>query len=282
MENLENYRDNKDNEKEDKFDSLKNSSDNLNRESYSTNKDSRNSLKEKNGGDLISKNYFPMYNDYKIEILNEHYKKFDLNYKLIIVGDIGVGKSCISLKATKGMFIEEYASTVGFEFYCFNVKLNDKVVKLQIWDTCGQEAYRSLIVNFYRNTSLAIIVYSVDDANSFNNVNLWLKHVKTYAAPNCKIFLIGNKIDTGFREVSYEQGLKFKEDFFLDYFMETSAKDGINTTELFVKASTTLYQEHQKILEQIKRKQTIDDNDSVRFSLSKEDNNYEDMDQCNC
>ena len=72
-----------------------------------------------------------------------------------------MGKSCLSIQATKHIFENNYLATVGFEFFTFNVRIKDTVIKLQIWDTCGQEIYRSLIRNFYRNSSLAIIVYSI-------------------------------------------------------------------------------------------------------------------------
>jgi GTPase SAR1 family protein len=75
------------------------------------------------------------------------------------------------------------------------VKLDDKVVKLQIWDTCGQEIYRSLITNFYRNSSLAVIVYAIDDRQSYQDIEVWLKDLKTYSNPDIKVFLIGNKTD---------------------------------------------------------------------------------------
>jgi small GTP-binding protein len=94
--------------------------------------------------------------------LPDDYTQYDLSFKLIVIGDSGVGKSCLSMKATKNLFETNYSATVGFEFFTFNVKINDKVVKLQIWDTCGQEIYRSLITNFYRNSSLAMMVYSID------------------------------------------------------------------------------------------------------------------------
>ena len=255
--------------------------------SFSTNKDSQMDMKKErmqrmppdiNHNNLLLKN-----KNYNIEILDELKKEYDLNFKIIIIGNIGVGKSCLSLKATKGVFMEEYTSTVGFEFYCFNVKIDGKIVKLQIWDTCGQEAYRSLITNFYRNASLAVIVYSVEDLNSFHDINIWLKQVKSYGTSSCKIFLIGNKIDSEYREVSYEQGLKFKNDFFFDCFMETSAKNGINTRELFVNAATILYEENKNLIEQIGIENSSD-NDSLRFSLGlgKEETYEEDIDQCNC
>jgi len=97
-----------------------------------------------------------------ISILGEENNHFDLSFKIIVIGDSGVGKSCLTMKATKNIFEDNSTATVGFEFFSFNMKLNDKIVKLQIWDTCGQEIYRSLITNFYRNSALAIIVYSID------------------------------------------------------------------------------------------------------------------------
>lgn len=265
----------------DKKENIDNLKDIISNDSYSTNKDSQNdNKKERIPSDIKYDNLLLKNKNYKIEILDEQNKNFDLNFKIIVIGNVGVGKSCLSLKATKGIFTEDYISTVGFEFYCFNVKINNKIVKLQIWDTCGQEAYRSLIMNFYRNTSLAIVVYSVEDIESFNDINIWLKQVKTYGASSCKIFLIGNKIDTDHREVSYEQGLKCKNDFFFDCFMETSAKEGINTRELFVNCATILYEENENLLEQ-SRIENSSDSDSLRFSLAKEDN-YVEVDQCNC
>ena len=249
--------------------------------SYSTNKDSiYGNKKDRFSSDINYDNLILKNKNYKIEILEEQHKQYDLNFKIIVIGNVGVGKSCLSLKATKGIFTEEYTSTVGFEFYCFNVKIDGKVVKLQIWDTCGQEAYRSLIKNFYRNASLAIIVYSVEDLKSFNDINVWLKQVKSYGIPSCKIFLIGNKIDTDNREVTLEQGLKCKNDFFFDCFMETSAKEGINTKELFVNCATILYEENQNLIEHMMG-DCSSDSDSLRFSLAKEDN-YEETDDCVC
>ena len=100
--------------------------------------------------------------DLKCEILPDECTQYDLSFKLIILGDAGVGKSCLTLKALKDFFVESYCATVGFEFYTQTLKIQDKYVKLQIWDTCGQEVYRSLISSFYRNSSLAMMVYSVD------------------------------------------------------------------------------------------------------------------------
>ena len=250
----------------------------------STNKDSqRSSRRERYSNDLNFTNLLLKNKNYKIEVLEEYHKNCDLNFKIILIGNIGVGKSCISLKATKGIFLEEYTSTVGFEFYCFNVKIDNKIIKLQIWDTCGQEAYRSLIKNFYRNTSLAIIVYSVEDEQSFNDVNIWLKQVKTFATSSCKIFLIGNKIDTPERQVSIEQGIKCKNDFFFDCFMETSAKEGINTKELFINCATILYEENQNLLKNKNRENSDNINKDNRDSFYLDGGGiYEEVEPCDC
>ena len=142
-------------------------------DSYSTNKDSQIEIKkvkiplDVNYDNLLLKN-----KNYKIEILDEQYKNYDLNFKIIVIGNIGADKSFLSLKATKWIFTEEYPSTVGFKFYCFKVKINEKIVKWQLLDTCGQGAYLSLIMNFYRNTSLAVVVYSVEDKENFNDINV--------------------------------------------------------------------------------------------------------------
>ena len=260
-----------------------NQKDLLNKSSFSnsTNKDSQNcSTRERMSNELNFNNLILKNKNYKIEILDEYHKKYDLNFKIIVIGNIGVGKSCLSLKATKGIFLEEYISTIGFEFYCFNVKVDDKIIKLQIWDTCGQEAYRSLIKNFYRNASLAIIVYSVEDSQSFFDIDIWLKQIKTYGTSSCKIFLIGNKIDTNYRKVSTEQGIKCKNDFFFDCFMETSAKDGINTKELFVNCATILYEENQNLMKQI-IEENSENNNSINLSFDKSDI-YIEKEQCDC
>ena len=97
------------------------------------------------------------------EILKEEFSNYDLSFKIIVIGNAGVGKSCLSMQATKKKFENNYLATVGFEFFVFNMKYKNKVLKLQIWDTCGQEIYRSLITSFYKNSSLAIIVYAIDE-----------------------------------------------------------------------------------------------------------------------
>ena len=185
--------------------------------------------------------------EYKIELLPEDYPQYDLSFKLIFIGDSSVGKSCLTTKAVKNNFEEYYQATVGFEFLTFNMKVNDKVVKLQIWDTCGQEIYKSLISNFYRNSSLAVLVYAIDNKESFNHVENWLNDLKSQANEDVRIFLVGNKADLEEdRKVTKEEGEKYKLDQHLDLFMETSAKTGQNARNVLVEAAKILYNDYLK------------------------------------
>ena len=183
----------------------------------------------------------------KVQVMPDDYNQYDLSFKMIVIGDAGVGKSCLTTKAAKGIFDDTYSATVGFEFLTFNVKLNDKVIKLQIWDTCGQEIYRSLISSFYRNASLAMMVYSIDSKESFIHIETWLKEVKLQSNPDIKIFLIGNKADLEEqREVKLEEAKQYKNENDIHYFCETSAKNGLNAQEVFIEAAKLLYKEHLK------------------------------------
>ena len=183
--------------------------------------------------------------DLNYEILPDDYTQYDLSFKIIVIGDSGVGKSSLTTKATKNIFEETYNATVGFEFFTFNIRINEKIVKLQIWDTCGQELYRSLITNFYRNSSLAIIVYAVNQKNSFENIEMWLRELRTHSNPDAKVFLIGNKIDLiNQRVISTEEGQSFSKSNKLNKFIEASAKSGINAQQIFIEAARLLYDDY--------------------------------------
>jgi small GTP-binding protein len=185
--------------------------------------------------------------EFKVELLPEDYAQYDLTFKLIFIGDSGVGKSCLTSKAVKNNFEEYYQATVGFEFLTFNMLVNKMVIKLQIWDTCGQEIYKSLISNFYRNSSLAVLVYSIDSKESFEHVGRWLDELKNQANPDIRIFLVGNKADLEEkRQVQKEEGEKYKNDQKLDLFMESSAKTGYNARNVLVEAAKILYKDYVK------------------------------------
>ena len=208
--------------------------------------------------------------DLNVEVLSDDYNQYDLSFKMIVIGDAGVGKSCLTSKAAKGIFDDSYSATVGFEFLTFNVKIEGKVIKLQIWDTCGQEIYRSLISSFYRNASLAMMVYSIDSQVSFTHIETWLKEVKLQSNPDIKIFLIGNKADLeDQREVKFSEAKQFKEENGIHYFSEASAKSGLNAQQVFIEAAKLLYSEHLKYKSRANKGETNGENVPIPVKIDK-------------
>lgn len=169
-----------------------------------------------------------------------------INYKIILVGDSGVGKSSLLKRAVQRKFTDNYQATIGFEFLLLYYEINGIKIKLQIWDTCGQEMYRSLIQGFYRNTSLVLLLYAVNDQKSFDNLYEWLKDIKNNTEKEMPIFLIGNKSDLidELKMVNKQTGNEFFEQNNLKYFNETSAKTGYNVDETFNEIAKYLYKEN--------------------------------------
>jgi small GTP-binding protein len=128
-------------------------------------------------------------------ILHESVSIIDHRYKIIIIGDAGVGKTCLTVKLSSGKFEEKSSPTLGFDYSAIYLKYKGKILKIEIWDTCGQETYRSLVSNFYVHSSLAVVVYAIDEQESFNSIEEWLRQVKNHCSPETKIVLIGNKAD---------------------------------------------------------------------------------------
>ena len=167
------------------------------------------------------------------------------------------------MKATKNICENDYSPTIGFEFYTFIIKIKEKIIRLQIWDTCGQEVYRSLINGFYRNSSLAILLYGINNIKSFQNLELWLNDIKVNSNPDIKIFLVGNKKDLEEkREVPIDKAKTFYKEHNLHYFLETSAKTGFNVQKLLIKAANVLYEESKKLELRISLSKSENDNNS--------------------
>ena len=185
----------------------------------------------------------------KIQILkqeNAENMKYNLAFKVIVIGNSYVGKSSLVNSALKKKFIDGYSSTIGFDYCSFYVKINNDVIKLQIWDTCGQEIYQSLISNFYRNSSMAIMVYAINDKASFENLDIWLKDLKKDASPDIKTILIGNKCDLeSERKIKKYVAETYAKDFNFLNFFETSAKTGFNAQRVFINSALILYEDYK-------------------------------------
>ena len=254
---------------------------NINKEKKE-NKENKENKEQKSESNNDQKNTV-LEKDFQYEILSEDHTDFDMSFKLIVIGDSGVGKSCLTNNAVKNIFNEAYNATVGFEFFTFNIKINDKVVKLQIWDTCGQELYRSLITNFYRNSSLAIIVYAINSKETFEDIEMWLRELRTHSNPDVKVFLIGNKVDLEEeREVKKEEGEAFSKENKINLFMESSAKTGFNAQNIFIKAAQILYEDYLLYHSKKGEKSDIDSDEGEDNKINPKLNNAKNEDKGGC
>ena len=205
---------------------------------------------------------------------------FDMCFKIVIIGDCGVGKTCITNRAIKTKFDENYKSTIGLEYFTMFIKINSKIIKLQVWDTCGQEIYRSLISNYYRNSSLAIIVYSIDNLDSFKDIDAWIKELKSMSSPDIKLMLIGNKIDLiENRKVDYNEGKNLANEYGFHFFSETSSKTGENIEKIFIKAARLVYEDYLRYEDGNSEANTLfskglSQSTSLKINIKKKNNNY--------
>ena len=158
---------------------------------------------------------------------------FNYLLKYIIVGDSSVGKSNLLMKFIQNKFTEEYLTTIGVEFGTKNMKINDKIYRIQIWDTAGQEYFRSIARAYYKNCVCAMVVYDITCKESFENVKNWLQDIREESPKTVLICLIGNKIDLeDKRIISFDEGKTFANENGI-IFMETSAKTGEGINEIF-------------------------------------------------
>mmetsp|Transcript_57993 Transcript_57993/g.64821 ORF Transcript_57993/g.64821 Transcript_57993/m.64821 type:complete len:206 (-) Transcript_57993:1434-2051(-) len=161
-------------------------------------------------------------------------RDYDYLFKLVLIGDSGVGKSCLLLRFADDAFTESYISTIGVDFRFRTLKIDQKTVKLQIWDTAGQERFRTITSAYYRGADGIIMVFDVTNMESFDHVNDWLKEVNRYAAEGTVKLLVGNKSDrTADKVVTEAQAKEFADDLGIP-FIETSAKSSKNVEEAFL------------------------------------------------
>jgi small GTP-binding protein len=209
----------------------------------------------------------------EIEILPENFsKKPHFIFKVIVIGSSGVGKTCLTIRALKGEFNALVNPTIGFEFLTMKLKYNNKIIALQIWDTCGQEVYQSVVSHFYKKASMAILVYSIADKKTFTDLNKWLDEIKNNADSDIKIALVGNKIDLqDNRDVTKEEALEFKNNKNLDLIFESSAKHGDNSKDIFFETAKLLYKDCiEKELNSTKKSMKSIKNERIpSFSLKK-------------
>jgi len=173
---------------------------------------------------------------------NKAEEEYDFLFKIVLIGDSGVGKSNLLSRFTRNEFNLESKTTIGVEFATRSVIADNKIIKAQIWDTAGQERYRAITSAYYRGAVGALLVYDITKSQSFENVEKWLKELRDHAEPHIVVMLVGNKNDLKhLRAVKTEDASQYAEKNGLA-FIETSALEATNVEMAFQKIIQEIYQ----------------------------------------
>ncbi|KAJ3249279.1 GTP-binding protein [Chytriomyces hyalinus] len=158
---------------------------------------------------------------------------YDYLIKLLLIGDSGVGKSCLLLRFSDDSFTPSFITTIGIDFKIRTIELDGKRIKLQIWDTAGQERFRTITTAYYRGAMGIILVYDVTDERSFKNIRNWIHNIEQNASEGVNKILVGNKCDMLEKKViNKDQGQTLADEYGIK-FLETSAKSNIGVEETF-------------------------------------------------
>ena len=168
-------------------------------------------------------------------------EEYDYLFKIVLIGDSGVGKSNLLSRFTRNEFNLESKSTIGVEFATKSIQAEGKTIKAQIWDTAGQERYRAITSAYYRGAVGALLVYDISKHSTFENVERWLKELRDHAEANIVVMLVGNKSDLRhLRAVETDEAMAFAEQHNLA-FIETSALDASGVDTAFQRILTEIY-----------------------------------------
>lgn len=159
--------------------------------------------------------------------------KVDYTFKILTIGESGVGKTCILLRYTDNKFSKHHLTTIGIDFKTKQVNYFDKKIKLYIWDTAGQERFRNIAQQYYNGADGIFLVYDVTERKSFEKITEWMKTILSYnTKEKIGLILLANKVDSEIREVNTEEGGNLAKEFGIKYF-ETSALNNYNLDEAF-------------------------------------------------
>jgi len=176
-------------------------------------------------------------------------KTYDYLFKLLLIGDSGVGKTCVLFRFSEDAFNATFISTIGIDFKIRTIELDGKKIKLQIWDTAGQERFRTITTAYYRGAMGIMLVYDITNEKSFDNIKNWIRNIEEHASADVEKMILGNKCDMNDRrQVSKDRG----EELAIEYgikFMETSAKASINVEEAFFTLARDIKCKMEKRLE---------------------------------
>lgn len=173
---------------------------------------------------------------------------FDYLFKIVLIGDAGVGKTCIVQRFKTGTWLETQGSTIGVDFCMKTVELDGKKIKLQVWDTAGQERFRTITQSYYRSANGVLCAFDVTQEGSFKNVSHWMEDIQKYCAPDVTKILIGNKTDLkDARAVDANDAQSISEYWGMLEYIETSAKDNYNIEGVFRRVAAELLIKHSDL-----------------------------------
>jgi small GTP-binding protein len=199
---------------------------------------------------------------------------YDYSFKILLIGESGVGKTCLLLRFTDDTFTQNHQTTVGVDFKQKILLVDKKIIKIQVWDTAGQERFRTLTKGYYKMANGIILTYDVTNRDSFESIKNWLKQVEQLAEKNVCRVIVGNKCDVeDKRSVTFDEGQNFAKEYNIPFF-ETSAKNNIRVSETFAFLT-------QKIIESSER---LDSCESGKISLQKNEGklNIPGKTSCSC
>lgn len=175
--------------------------------------------------------------------------EYDYLFKLIIIGDSGIGKSCLLNRFSDDVYTDAYISTIGVDFKIRTIEIGGRVCKLQIWDTAGQERFRTITSSYYRGAHGIVIVFDITNPDTFTNCEMWLTEIQRYASDQASRILVGTKSDlTDRRKISFADAQEFAAKHGMEY-IETSAKHGTNVETAFIKLAKQLCSNNRAIKE---------------------------------
>ncbi|XP_038066454.1 ras-related protein Rab-15-like [Patiria miniata] len=176
-------------------------------------------------------------------------KQYDILIRMLMIGDSGVGKTCMLCRYTDEGFITPHISTIGIDFKMKNLELENNRIRVQIWDTAGQERYDTITTQYFRRAQGFMLVYDITSEASFLNIQKWMTMVTEHAGPDVDMFLVGNKSDAEtLRTVTYEEGERFAKANGMG-FSETSAHNSSNINEAFVMLTKQIMRKRKKSIE---------------------------------
>ncbi|MCI4382820.1 hypothetical protein PGIGA_G00019060 [Pangasianodon gigas] len=176
-------------------------------------------------------------------------KQYDVLFRLVLLGDSGVGKTCLLCRLTDNEFLSPHISTIGVDFKMKTIEVNGIKVRIQIWDTAGQERYQTITKQYYRRAQGIFLVYDITSSLSFQHIMKWISDVDEYAPHIVQKILVGNKHDEEHRrQVTTEQGNKLAKSYGMD-FLETSAFTNYNINEAFIRMTELVLEANKEELD---------------------------------